>query len=79
MDSNILDRVREIVAEQFGVDESEIDESTSFEKDLSADSLDIVELTMALEDEFDLGELEDEAMENLRTIGDVVSLISSKQ
>ena len=41
--------------------------------------VDVVELTMSLEDEFGLGELEDEALENLRTVGDVVSLISSKQ
>lgn len=79
MDNEILSKLKGIIAEQFGVDESEVTESTNFESDLSADSLDIVELTMSLEDEFGLGELEDEALENLRTVGDVVSLISSKQ
>ncbi len=79
MDNEILSKLKGIIAEQFGVDESEVTEATNFESDLSADSLDIVELTMSLEDEFGLGELEDEALENLRTVGDVVSLISSKQ
>lgn len=75
----IFEKVREIIADQFGVDTEEITASTSFEENLSADSLDIVELTMSLEDEFGLGELEDEALENLRTVGDVVNLIASKQ
>lgn len=79
MDNEIMNKLKGIIAEQFGVDEDEITEATNFESDLSADSLDIVELTMSLEDEFGLGELEDEALENLRTVGDVVSLISSKQ
>ncbi len=79
MDMEIFEKIRGIVAEQFGVDPDEITPITSFEDNLSADSLDVVELTMSLEEEFDLGELEDEALENLRTVGDVVNLIASKQ
>ncbi len=79
MDTEIFEKIRVIVAEQFGVDPEKITPATNFEDNLSADSLDLVDLTMSLEAEFDLGDLEDEALENLRTVGDVVNLIASKQ
>jgi len=74
----IFERVAKLIAEQFGVDESSITMKTSFEEDLGADSLDIVELTMMIEEEFDLGEIADEDLEGLNTVGDVVELISSR-
>jgi len=74
----IFEKVAKLLAEQFGVDESSITMKTSFEEDLGADSLDIVELTMMIEEEFDLGEIADEDLEGLNTVGDVVELISSR-
>ncbi len=74
----VFEKVVKLLAEQFGADESTLTMKTSFEEDLGADSLDIVELTMMIEEEFDLGEIEDEDLEGLKTIGDVVELINSK-
>jgi acyl carrier protein len=74
----IFEKVAKLLAEQFGIDESSVTMKTSFEEDLGADSLDIVELTMMIEEEFDLGEIEDEVLEGLNTVGDVVELISSR-
>jgi len=74
----VFEKVAKMLAEQFGVDENTITMKTSFEEDLGADSLDIVELTMMLEEEFDLGEIEDGDLEGLKTVGDVVELITSR-
>ncbi|MBR6812589.1 MAG: acyl carrier protein [Oscillospiraceae bacterium] len=74
----IFEKVCSMIAEQFGVDASTLSMDTHFEEDLSADSLDIVELTMALEEEFDIGEMEEEELANLRTIGDVVNYIQNQ-
>jgi acyl carrier protein len=74
----IFEKICELISEQFSVDEKEITMSTSFKEDLGADSLDIVELIMALEEEFDLSELGDEDLEKLQTVGDAVNFISSK-
>lgn len=79
MDMEIFEQVKKVVAEQFRINEDEITADTNFTENLNADSLDIVEMTMSLEAVYDLGELEDEALENLRTVGDVVNLIASKQ
>ncbi|MGE5575992.1 MAG: acyl carrier protein [Syntrophothermus sp.] len=70
----IFGRVREIVVDQLGVDEEEVTMEASFVDDLGADSLDIVELVMALEEEFDL-EIPDEDAEKITTVGDVVEYI----
>jgi acyl carrier protein len=67
-------KVKEIVVEQLGVDEEEVNEQASFVDDLGADSLDIVELVMALEEEFDL-EIPDEDAEKIVTVGDAVNYI----
>ncbi|WP_132016944.1 acyl carrier protein [Hydrogenispora ethanolica] len=67
-------KVKEIVVEQLGVDEEEVSEQASFVDDLGADSLDIVELVMALEEEFDL-EIPDEDAEKITTVGDAVNYI----
>jgi len=74
--SDVETKVREIVCEQLGVTEEEVSPSAAFIKDLGADSLDIVELVMALEEEYDL-EISDEEAEKIRTVGDVVAYIES--
>lgn len=73
----IFDRVKEIIVDQLGVDEEEVTPEASFVDDLGADSLDIVELVMALEEEFDL-EIPDEDAEKIRTVGDAVEYIKEK-
>jgi acyl carrier protein len=73
----IFDKVKSIVVDQLGVDEEEISLETSF-TDLNADSLDIVELIMALEEEFDL-DIPDEDAEKIRTVGDAVNYIKENQ
>lgn len=72
----IFEKVREIIANQLGVDENDITMESSFIDDLGADSLDIVELIMALEEEFDL-EIPDEEAEKITTVGDVVEYIKT--
>lgn len=72
----IFEKVQEKVAEQLGVELEEITMEASFIDDLGADSLDIVELLMALEEEFDI-EIPDEEAEKLSTVGDIVEYIKS--
>lgn len=74
----IFDKVKEIVVEQLGVEEDEVTLEASFIDDLGADSLDIVELIMALEEEFDM-EIPDEEAETIVTVGDVVNYIKDNQ
>ncbi len=74
---DIFETVKSVVAEQLGVDESEITMDSSFNDDLEADSLDIVELMMALEDEFKV-EISDEDAGKISTIGDVVEYIKDR-
>ena len=74
----ILEKLRELVSEQFAIDADAVERETSFFDDLGADSLDIVELTMALEEEFDLAELPEEDLRKLVTVGDVADYIASK-
>lgn len=69
-----FDRVKEILREQLGVDESEITMDASFTDDLGADSLDLVELIMAFEEEFDI-EISDEDAEDIKTVGDAVHFL----
>lgn len=71
-----FERVKKIIAEQLGVDEKSIKTESSFIDDLGADSLDIVELVMALEEEFDM-EMADGEAENIKTVGDVVEYIKA--
>lgn len=77
MGETVTEKVREIVASQLGVEESEVTPEASILDDLGADSLDVVELVMALEEEFDL-EVPDEDVETLRTIGDVARYIAER-
>lgn len=70
-------KVKNIIVEQLGVEAERVKPEASFIDDLGADSLDIVELVMAMEEEFDL-EIPDEAAEKLRTVGDVTKYLQSK-
>ncbi|MCG0274647.1 MAG: acyl carrier protein [Thermosediminibacteraceae bacterium] len=73
----ILDRVKRIIADQLGVDEDDVVPEASFIDDLGADSLDIVELIMAFEEEFDL-EIPDEDAEKIKTVQDAVDYIKNR-
>jgi acyl carrier protein len=76
MAPSVLDRVRERVAQQLGVEAEKIMKESSFVEDLGADSLDVVELVMALEEEFEI-EIPDEQAEKIVTVGDAVKYIES--
>lgn len=73
---NIISKVKEITSEQLGVDQSQITAEANFVDDLGADSLDTVELVMALEEEFDL-EISDEEAEKLTTVEKVISYVEN--
>ena len=73
----VSDRVRAIIAEQLGVKLEEVTDSASFIEDLGADSLDTVELVMALEEEFGI-EIPDEDAEKMVTVGDAIKYIEQK-
>jgi len=75
--ASTYDRVRVIVAERLGVDEDKVTENAEFIGDLNADSLDLVEVIMALEQEFD-AEIKDEDAENIRNVGDAVRFIDER-
>jgi len=76
MAASIEARVKEIICEQLGVSEEEVTPEASFIEDLGADSLDLVELVMALEEEYDI-EVSDEDAEKIRTVRDVLGYIES--
>ncbi len=73
----MLERVREIIAEQLNVDAKGITEETSFKEDLGADSLDLFEIVMAFEDEYNV-EIPSEELEGLATVGDVLNYLKEK-
>jgi acyl carrier protein len=70
-------KVKEIIVEQLGVDEAQVNAEASFIDDLGADSLDTVELVMAFEDKFDI-EIPDEDAEKMRTVGDAMAYLKEK-
>ena len=74
----IAEKVKAIIVEQLGVEEEEVTVEASFVDNLGADSLDIVELVMALEEEFDL-EITDEDAEKIRTVGEAIAYIQGRQ
>ena len=73
----VEDKVKQIVAEQLGVDEGEVTPTASFIDDLGADSLDVVELVMAFEEAFEI-EIPDEDAEKIRTVQDAIDYIGKK-
>jgi len=73
--SSVTERIKQIVAEQLGVDEDQVTAEASFMDDLGADSLDTVELVMALEEEFDI-EISDEDAEKIQTVQNAIDYIS---
>lgn len=74
--SAIEAKVKSIIADQLGVGEDEIKPESSFIEDLGADSLDIVELVMAMEEEFEV-EIPDEEAENIKTVGDAINYVTT--
>jgi acyl carrier protein len=78
MAQDTLDRVKKVTVEELGVKEEEVVESASFQEDLGADSLDVVELVMAFEDEFGI-DIPDEEVGEIKTVGDAVTYIDKKQ
>jgi len=74
---NVEERVRNIICDQLAVDQDKVTLTASFIDDLGADSLDIVELVMTMEEEFDL-DIPDEDTEKMKTVGDVVRYVASK-
>ncbi|MCS7272833.1 MAG: acyl carrier protein [Fimbriimonadales bacterium] len=77
MNPEIFERVQKVIVEQLGVDESAVTPEASFVDDFNADSLDLVELIMAFEQEFDVSISEEEA-EQVRTVADAVRLLTQK-
>jgi acyl carrier protein len=77
MSAEVFEKVKKIVSEQLGVEEAEVKPEASFTNDLGADSLDTVELVMALEEEFGV-EIPDEAAEGIATVQDAVNFIKEK-
>lgn len=73
----MLEKMRKYIAEQLNVDESEINENTNFTDDLGADSLDLYELVMNLEDEYGI-EMPIDDLKDMKTVGDVINYLKSK-
>ena len=74
----ILKTLRGMIAEQFAIDPASVTMETSYEDDLSADSVDLVELMMALEEAFEVEEIPEEELADMKTVGDTVRYINSK-
>ena len=74
----ILQTMQRLVAEQFAKEPSDVTMDTSFEEDLGADSVDLVELVMSMEDEFEIGEVPEEEIAGIKTVGDAVRFLSAK-
>lgn len=75
----VLDKIRELVANQFLVEPESVSASTAFVEDLGADSLDVVELTMAIEEEFGLEETSEEVLSSIVTVGDLADYVTRAQ
>jgi acyl carrier protein len=77
MSADVLERVKKVTVEQLSVKDEEVVEGASFQEDLGADSLDVVELVMAFEEEFGI-DIPDDDVTNLKSVGDAVTYISGK-
>lgn len=74
-----FEELRELIAQQFDRDPEDVAMETSFTVDLNADSLDLVDLSMELEDQFGIGEIKSEDVENIQTVGDLYQYIQERQ
>lgn len=74
----VFEKVKSIIADQLDVEEDKVVADAVITEDLGADSLDVVDLVMSIEEEFDI-EIPDEAVENIKTVGDIVKYIESNQ
>lgn len=74
----VFDKVKELIAEQLDVDADTVTVTSNIQDDLGADSLDVVDLVMSLEEEFDM-EIPDEAVANIKTVGDIFKYIEDNQ
>ena len=74
----IFEKLSELISEQFGVEPDTITMETTFEDDLGADSLDIVELSLALEEEFGVSEMGEDEISSITTVGDLVHYLQNK-
>lgn len=78
MSADLLEKVKEIIVDQLGADADAVKPEAAFIDDLGADSLDVVELVMAMEEAFDIS-IPDEAAENIKTVGDAIDFIKKAQ
>ena len=76
---DVLAKMQELIAEQFALEAESITMDTSFDDDLGADSVDLMELVIAMEEEFEIGEVSEEDMPELKTVGDCVNYLVNKQ
>ena len=75
----IFQTIRDLVSEQFGMEPDEVTMDTSFADDLGADSVDLVELVMAMEEEFELGQTAEDEVRAIKTVSDAVNYVAGKQ
>jgi len=73
----IFKTMQDLIAEQFAIDADEVTMDSSFVDDLGADSVDLVELVMAMEEEFEIGEIDEDDLQSLKTVGDCVRYLSN--
>ena len=73
----IFKTMQDLIAEQFAIDADEVTMDSSFVDDLGTDSVDLVELVMAMEEEFDIGEIDEDDLQSLKTVGDCVRYLSN--